>query len=210
MASKLLGSNFRGLSVGVILSTAVLAGGLALLGTASARADTTLLSLTNMPASGGTLYDLDFTATASTTTLSVAGYQLPSFWDAEFNSVTPSGGGANLLGGTWALVPAPSGSDTETFSDGTTVPALSFGSTVIGNYDTWSQTFATTPGAEYVYAFTFTNGEDNEPSGLLVTTSSGSAGVIPEPSTWAMMLIGFIGLGFVGYQRTRKAASIEV
>ena len=81
---KLLGSNFRGLSVGVILSTAVLAGGLALLGTASARADTTLLSLTNMPASGGTLYDLDFTATASTTTLSVAGYQLPSFWDAEF------------------------------------------------------------------------------------------------------------------------------
>jgi hypothetical protein len=28
---------------------------------------------------------------------------------------------------------------------------------------------------------------------------------VPEPSTWAMMLIGFAGLGFVGYRRTRMA-----
>jgi hypothetical protein len=27
----------------------------------------------------------------------------------------------------------------------------------------------------------------------------------PEPSTWAMMLIGFAGLGFLGYQRARAA-----
>lgn len=32
--------------------------------------------------------------------------------------------------------------------------------------------------------------------------------VIPEPSTWAMMLIGFAGLGFLGYRRTRAAASV--
>jgi hypothetical protein len=25
---------------------------------------------------------------------------------------------------------------------------------------------------------------------------------VPEPSTWAMMLIGFAGLGFLGYQGT--------
>jgi hypothetical protein len=29
----------------------------------------------------------------------------------------------------------------------------------------------------------------------------------PEPSTWAMMLIGFAGLGFAGYRRTRVAVS---
>ncbi len=29
--------------------------------------------------------------------------------------------------------------------------------------------------------------------------------VIPEPSTWAMMLLGFAGLGFAGYRQARKA-----
>jgi hypothetical protein len=29
----------------------------------------------------------------------------------------------------------------------------------------------------------------------------------PEPSTWAMMLLGFAGLGFAGYRRGRKACS---
>jgi PEP-CTERM motif len=28
---------------------------------------------------------------------------------------------------------------------------------------------------------------------------------IPEPSTWAMMLLGFAGLGFAGYRQTRRA-----
>ncbi len=32
--------------------------------------------------------------------------------------------------------------------------------------------------------------------------------VVPEPSTWAMMLLGFAGLGFAGYRRTiRKSAA---
>jgi hypothetical protein len=29
---------------------------------------------------------------------------------------------------------------------------------------------------------------------------------VPEPSTWAMMLVGFAGMGFVGY-RARRAAT---
>ena len=35
---------------------------------------------------------------------------------------------------------------------------------------------------------------------MLPTTS------VPEPSTWAMMLLGFAGLGFAGYRRTRRAS----
>jgi PEP-CTERM motif len=31
---------------------------------------------------------------------------------------------------------------------------------------------------------------------------------IPEPSTWAMMLIGFAGLGFAGYRTSRKGVSV--
>jgi hypothetical protein len=33
---------------------------------------------------------------------------------------------------------------------------------------------------------------------------------VPESSTWAMMLLGFAGLGFVGYRTTRKPVSIAV
>jgi len=31
------------------------------------------------------------------------------------------------------------------------------------------------------------------------------AGAIPEPSTWAMTLIGFAGLGFAAYCRAKKS-----
>jgi hypothetical protein len=45
---------------------------------------------------------------------------------------------------------------------------------------------------------------DNPAAGdklILDVTAAGSTPVIPEPSTWAMMLLGFSGLGFVGYRR---------
>jgi PEP-CTERM motif len=29
-------------------------------------------------------------------------------------------------------------------------------------------------------------------------------GAVPEPSTWAMMLVGFAGLGFAGHRSTRR------
>jgi len=31
---------------------------------------------------------------------------------------------------------------------------------------------------------------------------------VPEPSTWAMMLAGFIGLGFAGYRRAKARAAV--
>jgi hypothetical protein len=31
-------------------------------------------------------------------------------------------------------------------------------------------------------------------------------GAVPEPSTWAMMLLGFAGLGYAGYRRAKGAA----
>jgi hypothetical protein len=34
--------------------------------------------------------------------------------------------------------------------------------------------------------------------------------VAPEPSTWAMMLIGFVGLGYAGYRASRKSAAAAV
>ena len=36
--------------------------------------------------------------------------------------------------------------------------------------------------------------------------SNGLLPAIPEPSTWAMLLIGFAGIGFVAYRRKAKLA----
>jgi hypothetical protein len=35
-------------------------------------------------------------------------------------------------------------------------------------------------------------------------------GSIPEPSTWAMMLLGFAGLGFAGYRARKQTAALAV
>jgi hypothetical protein len=35
-------------------------------------------------------------------------------------------------------------------------------------------------------------------------------GAVPEPSTWAMMLIGFAGLGYAGFKQTRKSPRFAI
>ncbi|HZZ23224.1 MAG TPA: PEP-CTERM sorting domain-containing protein [Roseiarcus sp.] len=40
---------------------------------------------------------------------------------------------------------------------------------------------------------------------ILDVTTSGTP-TIPEPSTWALMLLGFAGLGFVRYRRASTAS----
>lgn len=35
----------------------------------------------------------------------------------------------------------------------------------------------------------------------------GTTSAVPEPSTWAMMLAGFLGLGFAGYRRSQRVAA---
>ena len=50
--------------------------------------------------------------------------------------------------------------------------------------------------------------------GFYPTTGAGYSGNtqgfvlgVPEPSTWAMMLLGFAGLGFAGYRRAKPKAA---
>jgi hypothetical protein len=42
-----------------------------------------------------------------------------------------------------------------------------------------------------------------------ITTTSPGGGAVPEPSTWAMMLLGFATLGFAGYRAKRKGQGLS-
>jgi PEP-CTERM motif-containing protein len=183
------------------------AGFLSVLAFASPAYSAALLNLTNPAAQTDTPFALSFDAIGSATTISIAGYQVPSFESVTQNGVFLNGGGPNLLGSSWIFTPAASGSDTSTFNDGSSVPALSFGGTTVGSYDTYTQVFATTPGSLYTLDFLFSNPSDNAPSGLLVTTDGTPVtSAVPEPSTWAMMITGFAGVAFLTYRRRNRAA----
>jgi PEP-CTERM motif len=42
---------------------------------------------------------------------------------------------------------------------------------------------------------------------LILDVTSGSTPTVPEPSTWALMVLGFAGLGFAGWRRTAAQAT---
>jgi hypothetical protein len=37
-----------------------------------------------------------------------------------------------------------------------------------------------------------------------LTLAQGSTAAVAEPSTWAMMILGFAGVSFMAYRRSRK------
>ncbi len=52
----------------------------------------------------------------------------------------------------------------------------------------------------------FVTGLTFENSGTFTGTQTPiTAGTVPEPSSWAMMLLGFVGLGYAGYRKTKSA-----
>ena len=56
------------------------------------------------------------------------------------------------------------------------------------------------PGPLTAHSFVLDYVEGNgSPSQLLVTG-------VPEASTWAMMILGFLGIGFLGYRKTAKSS----
>jgi hypothetical protein len=43
---------------------------------------------------------------------------------------------------------------------------------------------------------------------LILRGIGNSVGGVPEPSTWAMMILGFAGVGFMAYRRKSKPVMI--
>jgi hypothetical protein len=136
---------------------------------------------------------------------------LPDYAGWYGSSTLTVNGYLNLV--PWGL---PTLTTTESFSP---INSIDF---MTGNYVYYAQ-----PGYDtIVYLDTFTvtvqringngngtgngNGNGNhllDPINFVQSDAILQAGV-PEPSTWAMMLIGFAGLGFMAYRRTKKSAAV--
>jgi hypothetical protein len=81
----------------------------------------------------------------------------------------------------------------------------------LGN-DNWGSlnSFSTLPGdfvsGTNTLVMQITSTDDFLEGGRLEGQVVGGVSAVPEPSTWAMMLLGFCGLGFVAYRRKNKMA----
>jgi hypothetical protein len=176
-----------------LLTAASMTGLGLMLGAAPASAKV-LLNLINPPVQTDTPYSLSFTATTSSTVISIAGYQLPGLETSSDNGLFLGGTGPNLLGSSWTFTPAASNSYSGTYNDGTSVPGVYFGGFTVGDYDVQSQTIATTPGSSYTLDFLFAT-TTGGPSDFFVSAT------LPEPASIALLGAGVFGLSLIRRKR---------
>ena len=182
---------------------------------APASAAVVLLDLTNTTQNAA-LKTFTFTATDASTVLNFQGYNLPGntvivnlFFGTAANASQPSTliAGNNLLVGA-AYTPTASGCgnyfgvDPNTAGQSFGANGLYFGGTCAGVFDTLTTSLTTSIGQSYTLRFNLSvfGGTDN---GVRVSTGALTTGAVPEPATWAMMLLGFGGIGFAMRRRRR-------
>jgi hypothetical protein len=91
--------------------------------------------------------------------------------------------------------------------DGNTLATIQhYGATTSDlNWTSFSQTFIAS-GAQTTLSFAQIDNCCN--GGILLDSVNVSA--IPEPATWAMMILGFLGMGFIGYRRKSSGPSFRI
>jgi hypothetical protein len=189
------------------LLTATLA--LALCGAAPAMAATlTLLDLTNSPDQALAPYELTFVATAASSDISFAGYQLPAdetVSDISLNDISTPG--PNVLGQVWNLTPAASGSQASQFNDGygTGTNAVDFAGMTLGDSDTYDQIVTTVAGDQYSLTFLFTQYNPNQNELTVSATNASPASGTPEPASMLMLGSGSLGVAIAARKRRKTA-----
>ena len=102
----------------------------------------------------------------------------------------------------WTATIGPDAGDvfTETLTAVTSVDRTS------PNAVTWDLTGTVTGGAFHgaPASMIIDATQSGGPGNVISVSGSNSSSTIPEPSTWVMMALGFAGLGFLGYRKTRR------
>jgi hypothetical protein len=95
---------------------------------------------------------------------------------------------------------ASAGGTSATFTDSSTDPGT-------GNFSPFSLNFTAT-GSSTLISFEGLTGDQY--LGLDNVSVDGVTSAVPEPSTWAMMILGFCGLGFMAYRRKQNGVALSV
>jgi hypothetical protein len=124
--------------------------------------------------------------------------------NAGFGSFT-LGNGTQTYDSTFTLdiaFTAPAGSGSNTFDADVTGTVHGHSGSVTIDFDNTPKTFNFSGGSFTVSVndLTIDLGDPNRTGAITLTAG------VPEPSTWAMMLLGFAGLGFMAYRRKQSAA----
>jgi hypothetical protein len=106
-----------------------------------------------------------------------------SFGSGGLFSASSSSGSVFGINGAGHFLFVPVGYASGSFISGSD----SFNSTTISD-------LGLTPGT---YTYTFGTGPDADS----VVVNIGNVSAVPEPSTWAMMILGFMGVGFMAYRK---------
>lgn len=177
---------------------------------APAAAQVTLYDQTNLAPQSVTPINLVFTADSTSTTLNFQGYNVPGSTTLVnlflvLGGTNPVlGGSNNLLDTVFTYTPAPSNPFASQLQTGIyDTRNLNFGGYTAGSYDTFSQTVATTIGTSYRLGFSLSNVGTPGNSLRISTGNLAAVAAVPEPATWATMLLGFGAVGFALRRRKR-------
>jgi len=143
----------------------------------------TIFSIVNTAAFPYTLETVTGTATSSSTTLAFFGREAESWYDLDDVSVSATGGPDLVANFGFDLNTPPSGAAP---LDWTFTPAIVGSDFFVG------------PGPVY--------GAVSDPNSA--NFGAAGSGTVPEPSTCALMLLGFAGLGLAGWSARGKSALV--
>jgi hypothetical protein len=110
--------------------------------------------------------------------------------------------------GSYAPLNLTSSYQSISFSAGSLTGLQLFYDTFPINYPNPPQIDLSSNGLTYTF-HDFLSGADTE-NGVISATQETITAAVPEPSTWAMMILGFCGLGFMAYRGKQNGVSLRL